>query len=134
MEHYIFFEEHLEVFIKSSKTNQYRDGAVVVTARTGTDYCPVAMLERYMHVANISVASPTENYLFSQLISTKDGQKLHDSAILSYTRARELVLTILESVGLDHKQFSLHSLRAGGASAAANAGVPDRCFKHYMHA
>ena len=50
-------------------------------------------------------------------------KKLCDSA---YTRARELVLTMLESIGLDQKQFSLHNLRSGGASAAANAGVPDR--------
>ena len=33
-------------------------------------------------------------------------------------------------IGLDGKQF-LHSLRSGGAFAAANAGVPDRCFKQH---
>ena len=27
--------------------------------------------------------------------------------------------------------FGLHSLRAGGATAAANAGVPDHLFKHH---
>ena len=27
--------------------------------------------------------------------------------------------------------FGLHSLRSGGASAAANAGIPDRLFKHH---
>ena len=61
--------------------------------------------------------------------STKNGQKLRDSTNLSYTRARELVLGMLESTGLDHEQFSLHSLHSGGALAAANAGVPDRHFK-----
>ena len=45
---------------------------------------------------------------------------------MSYTRARELVLDMLEAIGLERKDFSL---RAGGASAAATAGVPDRCFK-----
>ena len=126
-----FFEDHLEIFIESSKTDQYRDGAIVVIARTGTNYCPVAMLERYMCLANISVANLSDNYLFRRLISTKNGQKLRDSANLSYTRARELVLEMLESIGLDRKQFSLHSLRSGGASAAANAGVPDRHFKRH---
>ena len=38
---------------------------------------------------------------------------------------------MLESIGLDRKRFSLHSLRSGGASAAANAGVPDRHFKRH---
>ena len=58
-------------------------------------------------------------------------KKLCDSANLSYTRARELVLVMLESIGLDRKQFSLHNLCSGGASAAANAGVPDRHFERH---
>ena len=42
---------------------------------------------------------------------------------------RELVLQKLAALGLDPKLFGLHSLRSGGASTAANAGVPDRLFK-----
>ena len=38
---------------------------------------------------------------------------------------------MLQAIGLDRKQLSLHSLRSDGASAAANAGVPDRCFKRH---
>ena len=37
---------------------------------------------------------------------------------------------MLESYRAGLKQF-LHSLRSGGAPAAANAGVPDRYFKHH---
>ena len=44
---------------------------------------------------------------------------------------REVVLKKLSCIGLDVKKFSLHSLRSGGATAAANAGVRDRMFK--MH-
>ena len=33
------------------------------------------------------------------------------------------MLEMLEAIGLDKRQFGLHSLRAGGASAATNAGV-----------
>ena len=29
-------------------------------------------------------------------------------------------------MGLNSKEFGLHSLRSGGATVAANAGVPDR--------
>ena len=32
-------------------------------------------------------------------------------------------------VGLPPEKYGVHSLRAGGATAAANAGVPDRAFK-----
>ena len=65
------FEDLLEIFIESSKTDQYRNGAVVVIARTGTNCCPVAMLERYMHLANISVANLSVEYLFRCLIPQK---------------------------------------------------------------
>ena len=42
---------------------------------------------------------------------------------------REVVLDMLSAVGLDKCKFGLHSLRSGGALAAANAGVPDCMFK-----
>ena len=70
----IFLENHLEIFVESSKTDQYWDGAVVIIACTGTNYCPVAMLERYMRLANISSANLSDNYLFRLIISTKNGQ------------------------------------------------------------
>ena len=34
-------------------------------------------------------------------------------------------------MGYPAVEFGLHSLRAGGATAAANAGVPDRLFKRH---
>ena len=50
---------------------------------------------------------------------------------LSYSRTREIVVEGLKKIGLNLKQFGLHSLRAGGATSAANNGVPDRLFKHH---
>ena len=44
---------------------------------------------------------------------------------------REVFLAKLKSLGFNAKQFGLHSLRAGGATAAANAGIPDRLFKRH---
>ena len=41
------------------------------------------------------------------------------------------MLDKLEFIGLDKRKFGVHSLRAGGATAAANAGVPDRLFKRH---
>ena len=47
----------------------------------------------------------------------------------------ELFMVKLRELGYDAKQFGLHSLRlrAGGATAAANAGVQDRLFKRHGH-
>ena len=39
-----FYDEHAEIFVESSKTDQYRDGAWVPIARTDSDICPVTML------------------------------------------------------------------------------------------
>ena len=42
---------------------------------------------------------------------------------------RELFLAKLTELGFDSTKYGLHSLRSGGATAAANEGVPDRLFK-----
>lgn len=124
-----FTPEAMTVHISSSKTDQYRQGDSVLIARTGTATCPVAMLERYITAAQIS--SSSKLHLFRAITSTKHGERLRPSGSLSYTRMRELLLAKLEQIGYDKSQFGLHSLRAGGATAAANAGVPDRLFKRH---
>ena len=48
---------------------------------------------------------------------------------LSYTRMRELFIEAFSSFGPNIKSFGLHSLRAGGATAACNFGISDRLFK-----
>ena len=50
---------------------------------------------------------------------------------MSYTRVRELVLGKLGDIGPEVSRYGLHSLRAGGATAAANGGVVDRMFKRH---
>ena len=57
--------------------------------------------------------------------------KLRKSCQLSHTRSREIVLSALEGIGLDKKKLGLHSLRSGGATAAAAAGIDDRLFKKH---
>ena len=63
--------QHVEIFIESSKTDQLRDGAWVVIARTKSSLCPVAMLERYMQAADMAV--PQDRCLFRALVNTKSG-------------------------------------------------------------
>ena len=85
-------------------------------------------MERYIEKANIPFDG--ERSLFRGLIA---GMRLRPSGGLSYTRVRELVLEMLSGVGLEKSKYGLHSLRAGGARAAANAGVADRWFKGHGH-
>lgn len=125
----LIFPQHMEIFIESSKTDQYRDGAWVVVARTSTKICPVTMSERYFSLGGIS-GSP-DLHLFRGITRSKKCVKLRRKGGLSYTRMRELLLEKLVKIGLDPKKYGLHSLRSGGATAAANAGVPDRLFKRH---
>ena len=103
----------------SLKTDQFRDGARVEIACTHTQLCPVIMLERYVKMADIQ--GDVHKHLFRGLVVTKAGAKLRATGGLSYTRVRELVLEKLSKIGLDASKFGLHSLRAGGASAAGGS-------------
>ena len=61
----------LKLFIQSSKTDQYRDGAWIIVASSGKATCPVAMMNRYLERAGLSCDSP----LFCQVSKTKCGYK-----------------------------------------------------------
>ena len=49
---------------------------------------------------------------------------------LSYSRAQDIVKDVFKDK-TDVSCISLHSLRAGGATAAANASINDRLFKRH---
>ena len=125
------FSDYLELFIESSKADQYRDGARIIIERSEQNTCPVGMLERYMQLGNIR--NSPELPLFRGIMHTRSGEQLRKKGGISYIRVREIVLEKLSEFGLDWKQFGLHSLRSGGASAAACAGVPDRLFKCHRY-
>ena len=55
----------------------------MLMARTGSATCPVAMLERYVTIADIDLTS--EKCLFRGILRTKQGKRLRSSGALSYT-------------------------------------------------
>jgi integrase len=126
----IIYPMYMSIFIQSSKTDKYRDGAWVPLARTGTVLCPVVNLERYFVWAKIP--SDSECFVFSQLSKTKEGFKLRQcDKHLSYSNLRKLLIDAIKPFVSDIKCYGLHSLRSGGATAAANMGIPDRLFKRH---
>ena len=96
-------------------------------AQTGNITCPVAMLERYM--AKIGMAWDEERLLFRPICKTAKTEKLRQSGSISYSCLRELFRKKLRKLDYDPDKFGLHSLRAGGATAAPNSGVSYRLFK-----
>ena len=116
-------DKYVELFIAKSKTDIYRNGNVVVLAETGNITCPFNLLSRYVQVGNIDLSSDLKFFRKS-----KGCYRLRGTGI-SYTRAREVVLDAFSQLGFPSRLFGLHSLRSGGATAAANAGVNERLFK-----
>lgn len=118
----------MTIFVESSKTDKYRDGSWIIIAQTGTCLCPVANIKRYIEWAKLC----SEDFLFCNLSKTKSGYKVrNDRKVMSYTNLRDEFITALSSHVKDVSKYCLHSLRSGGASAAANNGVKDRMFKRH---
>jgi integrase len=126
-----FYDDHFSLFISKSKTDQFKTGTCVNVSRTENITCPYNMLKLYLQVAAISDDSNCFIFRAVSFCKKSGTFKLRNTGPLSYTRAREVLLQALESVGMDKSKFSLHSLRSGGATAAANAGLSDRLFKKH---
>lgn len=126
-----FEDTFMRVFIERSKTDIYRNGAWVVIANTAKSTCPVRLTLRYFDSGQFPPES--NQFLFRPLkfLSKTGVYEFRNLSQLSYTRAREIVLSAFDSIGLPKQDYGLHSFRAGGASAAANANIGDRLFKRH---
>ena len=113
------------IFLESSKTDQYRDGAWLPISRTNNSTCPIANLEKYTELAEITFEEPSH---LVRGITFKKGRNILKSSCLKYSRVRELVKEAFAEF-IDPNIIGVHI--AGGASATANAGIPDRLFKRH---
>ena len=121
------FDTHMALFIEKGKTDVYRDGNWVVISRTNSKLCPVRNFERYLNMAGLN---SDDSFLFQNLVKCKDIYILRSSnRPMTYSRMREVFIEAFLPLVPDIKKYGLHSLRAGGATSAANRGVPDRLFK-----
>lgn len=96
-------------------------GDEIVIVRTGSDLCPVVMLKAYIQKGGFNLFRPI-------VCVNSKSDKLKMSGSLTYSRMWEL-LAKPEQLGFQAAEFSLHSLRAGSAMAAAIADILDRDFK-----
>lgn len=122
--------DHLKIKIAKAKNDQYRKGNEVLLAKLDSPACPYKMFSKYKLAAGIE--SSSSDYLFKQV----NKAKLHSKLIginrkLSYTNTRARLVALLKEVDHQGSNLGLHSLRAGGATAAANAGINDRCWKRH---
>ena len=87
------------------------------------------MFLRYKNLSEVSLES--DFFLFRPIFRSKGTCKLiYKNKKLSYTSARESIVSRLRQVSSKLK-LGLHSMRSGGATAAANADVNDRMWKRH---
>ena len=134
LEDVIPYPTYFELFIESSKTDQYCEGAVVLVVKTSIDLCPWANLVKYLSQAKLVLPTSLnggDDFLFGN-IQTKSGtQFVHAGSKILYARCREILSKKLVDVSLDRASFSWGSFEIGGASSAANGGISDRMFKRH---
>ena len=125
-----FKDTYFSLYIPRSETDQYGSGSTRVVARMGNPTCPFNMLCRYAQLSGDS-GNSTE-FVFRSLSKGKNGSySPRAGSKLSYSRARELFIEKFKAIGLDTKLYVLHSLRIGGASAAANNDLPYHVIKKH---
>ena len=87
---------------------------------------PVNNVKKYTEWAKLK----SDDFLFCNLSQTKTGYKIrNDRKMMTYTNLRDEFLAALSPHVNDISRYCLRSIRAGGASAAANKGVKDRMSK-----
>lgn len=114
-----FFDTHVELCIRKSKTSL--ENATVVLSKRADALCPVFWLRKYL-----SRLPAQASALF---VAVRRG-KLSTLPISKNVVSSQLK-EWLSLAGIDASLVSGHSLRRGGATAAAIAGVPDSLIK--MH-
>ena len=68
----VFFPSYVSIFLESSKTDQLRQGAWIVIARSGQPTCPVKTLEHYIVAVQIDMSD--DSPLFRSLRRSKDSK------------------------------------------------------------
>jgi integrase len=121
-----FHHNYISISIRQSKTDQLRDGeTVVLTELEDSRICPVKLLKRYLDITRIPPG--TNEFLFRPISGQGKSRRLVTvNKPISYATYRESFKRFFKDIVPDISRYSTHSMRAGGATLAANAGVPER--------
>ena len=123
------FESYFILKIRKSKTDQYRFGDEIPNSEVSSIAGPLSMLKLYILLSKQDCKS-TKHLFRPAFRACKSCALIHKDKALSYTGARECIVGRLKEVDSEI-DVGLDSMRAGGATEAANAGVSDRCWKRH---
>ena len=105
---------YMQVILKASKTDLFRQGTSLFIGATDSQLCPVAAVLSFM-VARGRAAGP--------LFSWKNGCYLTKDKFVAEIRK------VLTAVGLKPEEYAGHSFRIGAATTAAQMGLQDSLIK-----
>ena len=107
----IFTETYMKIFIEKSKMDIYREGAWVCISPS-QNMCPVKYLEVCLRLVYINISS--SQYIFRANSKGKKSRLRRKNKPILYTTNRQNLLKVINAVGLNWKDYGLHSLQAGG--------------------
>ena len=104
----------LQVHLKASKTDPFREGVDVYVGKSGNDICPISAMSAYL--------------------SSRGGQDgplflFEDGTFLTKDRFVSAVREALKLIGIDPSKYSGHSFRRGAATTAQSRGISDVTIK-----
>ena len=101
----------IQVRIKQSKTDPFRQGVDIYLGRTGKGIiCPIQAIVPYLMKRG---AQPGPLFILS------------DGSYLTRLRFASSITSVLQRVGINSKQYNTHSFRIGAATTAKEAGISD---------
>ena len=120
------------ISIRRSKTDIYGAGNIMPLQFSGKITCPLSAVRQLLSILCAGSVNGHENEpLFQTLCKHKDGKLWFSGKPLSYSTYRTLFKSYLKQVGISPEKLSLHSLRKGSATLAAQSGVPNDLVKVY---
>lgn len=123
------FDDYLCILVQRSKTDQFRHGDEILISKGNTNACPCKMYKHYLFLSGLNPLSDV--FIFRPIFRSSGIAKLiFKNKKISYTSARENIVRRLREVAPE-LNLGLHSLRSGGATAAALSNVGERCIKRH---
>ena len=99
----------IQVTIKQSKTDPFRQGVQLHLGKTGTDICPVYVILPYLAIRG---PKPGPLFVFA------------DGSFLTHPRYATMISSVLQQAGIDNKQYATHRFRIA-ATTVKEAGILD---------
>ena len=116
--HFKISPSSIDIFIPSSKTDQFHQGQTVFVAALHDDLlCPVAFTNKY--ISCLGIVSP-EDWMLPRVNSAGRLQ----IALTKYSTALSDLKALIKESGRDPAVYGEHSGHRGGAMTAFSAGLP----------